>query len=82
MTKTRTGGVRPLRIDGKIALEVTDCGKNDFTERFVVSVYGWKRRGYVTGQGATVDEAVADWRRNTGNSETAEITLIQEGSQQ
>ena len=65
--KIDTGNVKPLRINGKIKLEVTDVGVNDYTSRFIVSVYGWKRH-YTTGQGNTVKAAVLDWCRNTGNS--------------
>jgi hypothetical protein len=62
----RTGGVRPLRIDGKVAVEITDVGENAYTSRYVASVYGW-RRHYTTGQGPTPEAALRDWCDNTGN---------------
>ena len=69
----RTGDVRPLRIGGRIAVEIVDVGANDFTRRYVASVYGWKRH-YTTGEGDAPDRALRDWCENTGNDFDAVLT--------
>ena len=76
----RTGAVRPCRTEDKITIEVIDVGENDFVDRYVASVYGWKRN-YATGQGSTIDRAIKDWCEATGNSlktVLAECRLIDE----
>lgn len=55
-----------MRIGGQLALTIKDVGANEYTSRFLCSVYGWKRF-YTVGQGATVEDAIADWCRQTGN---------------
>lgn len=55
------GGVKPLRINGKITIRVKDVGDNKYTSRYLASVYGWHFGDHVVGQGDTVEMAVRDW---------------------
>jgi hypothetical protein len=67
------GGVRPMRCKGQVVLEVNDVGENDYTGRFLCSVFGWVYKSYSVGQGSTFEGAVRDWCEQTGNDYAAVV---------
>lgn len=59
---------KPLKVNGKYVLKITDVGESDYTERYTCSLLGWSRNPIV-GQGATPEAAIGDWLRLNGISQ-------------
>jgi hypothetical protein len=61
-----TGGVKPLKCDSRIVLDVHHVGPNDYVDEYLCSAFGWYR-SKVIGGGPTIEEAIKDWCVRTGN---------------
>jgi hypothetical protein len=57
-----TANTKPLTVEGKLVLQISDVGPNEFIGRYTCSLLGWSRNP-VVGSGNTAEAAIRDWCR-------------------
>jgi len=59
-------GVKPLRCNGKLVLEIVDIGENDYVGRYGCSCFGWTNGNETVGTANTPVGSIREWCRLTG----------------